>query len=118
MGWYAMGRHGIMMALAGAAAVWCAVPLAVTHAAQARAGGAAWGKEIEVPGLGALNTGGNASVNSVSCASAGNCAAGGHYASSVSDCHRSFQAFVASRQNGHWGTAIEVPGTAALNACG
>jgi len=36
-----------------------------------------WGTAIEVPGLGALNKGGNAVVLSVSCASAGNCAAGG-----------------------------------------
>ena len=33
---------------------------------------------IGVPGLGALNTGGFAEVISVSCASAGNCAAGGN----------------------------------------
>ena len=39
-----------------------------------------WGKAIEVPGLAALNTGGDAVVNSVSCVSAGSCAAGGYYA--------------------------------------
>ena len=38
-----------------------------------------WGTAIEAPGLGALNTGGDAQVASVSCASAGNCAAGGSY---------------------------------------
>ena len=38
-----------------------------------------WGTAIEVPGLGALNEGGNAAVSSVSCASAGNCTAGGDY---------------------------------------
>jgi hypothetical protein len=34
-----------------------------------------WRQAIEVPGLGALNNGGNAGVSSVSCASAGSCAA-------------------------------------------
>src|SRR5260370_30736166 len=38
-----------------------------------------WARAIEVPGLGALNKGGDARVNSVSCPSAGNCAAGGNY---------------------------------------
>ncbi len=38
-----------------------------------------WGKAIEVPGSGALNKGGDAAVNSVSCPSAGECAAGGGY---------------------------------------
>jgi hypothetical protein len=34
-----------------------------------------WGRAIEVPGLRALNTNGDAGVFSVSCASPGNCAA-------------------------------------------
>src|SRR5215472_7119862 len=38
-----------------------------------------WRQAVGVPGLGALNTGGNAVVSSVSCASPGNCAAGGRY---------------------------------------
>jgi hypothetical protein len=38
-----------------------------------------WGRAVEVPGSGALNAGGPAGVNSVSCPSAGNCAAGGLY---------------------------------------
>jgi hypothetical protein len=42
-----------------------------------------WGTAIEVPGLGALNAGGSAGVNSVSCASAGNCSAGGSYQESL-----------------------------------
>jgi hypothetical protein len=70
-----------------------------------------WGKAIEVPGLAALNTGGQAQVNSVSCGSAGNCAAGGAY----TDRHDRPQGFVVSEKNGAWGRAIEVPGLAALN---
>ena len=69
-----------------------------------------WGTAIEVPGLGALNTGGNAFVVSVSCASPGSCAAGGGYAD-----HRGQQGFVAVERDGVWGTAIEVPGLRALN---
>jgi hypothetical protein len=74
-----------------------------------------WGQAIEVPGLGALNTGSDgqpgAAVTSVSCASAGNCAAGGSY----QDQHRHTQGFVVSETNGRWGRAIEVPGLGALN---
>jgi hypothetical protein len=69
-----------------------------------------WGTAIEVPRLATLNTGGNAQVTSLSCASAGNCAAGGFYTSS-----RGTRAFVVSEKNGSWGKAIQVPGAAALS---
>jgi hypothetical protein len=73
-----------------------------------------WGKAREVPGTAALNQGGSAEVNSVSCAAAGGCSAGGaYYDGSV---HQ--QSFVASQANGTWGKAREVPGTAALNQSG
>jgi hypothetical protein len=70
----------------------------------------AWGTAINVPGLVALNKG-DAEVDSVSCASAGNCAAGGLY----SDRRGSEQGFVAAERNGAWGAAIPVPGLAAMN---
>ena len=73
-----------------------------------------WGPAIEVPGLGALNKGGDASVSSVSCASAGNCAAGGDYSNRPYD----MQGFVAVERHGRWRTAIEVPGLRALNKGG
>jgi hypothetical protein len=73
-----------------------------------------WGTAEEVPGLAALNTGGGAGVDSVSCGSAGNCVAGGppdnFSAGGFGD-----QGFVANEENGVWGTAEEVPGLAALN---
>src|SRR6266851_1890142 len=64
-----------------------------------------WDRAVEVPGLGAVNKGGAAYVSSVSCASPGNCAAGGHYAGASKD-----QAFVISEVNGTWATAKEVAG--------
>ncbi len=73
-----------------------------------------WGKATGVPGLGVLNAGGDAGVFSVSCASAGNCAAGGRYTASQ---HR-WQGFVVTERNGRWGKATEVPGLGALNAGG
>ncbi len=119
-----MRWHRVMAVLAGAAAVWCVAPLAAGGAAVAgRAVLAAahgvtlagvWGRATEVPGLGSLNKGGFAQVNSVSCPSAGNCAAGGFYLDGSG--HR--QAFVASERNGAGGRAIKVPGTATLNAGG
>jgi hypothetical protein len=75
--------------------------------------GGTWGHLTEVPGTAALNTGGYAEINSVSCVSAGNCSAGGDYQGAGGD-----QAFVASQSGGSWGKAIEVPGTAALNTSG
>ena len=111
-----MRRHRVVIVLAGAAAVWCAAPLAVSAASAAwrvaRAG--TWRTAVEVPGLGALNKGGDAQVFSLSCASAGNCAAGGDYKDGSAD----FQAFVVSERNGAWGKAIEVPGSGTLNKGG
>ena len=74
-----------------------------------------WRTAIRVPGTAALNTGQYATVNSVACASAGNCAAGGEYTDSSSETHR---AFVVDETNGVWGSAVEVPGTAALDSSG
>jgi hypothetical protein len=70
-----------------------------------------WATAIEVPGLGALNTGQDAGVSEVSCASAGNCTAVGGY----TDRHDHGRGFAAAERNGRWGTAIEVPGPGALN---
>jgi hypothetical protein len=100
----------VSAAVAACAAGGGAVP-AVSGAAPAAG---SWGRAIEVPGLGALNAGGGADVVPVSCASAGNCAAGGHY----TDRYHIQQGFVASERQGRWGTAIEVPGLAALNVGG
>ena len=71
-----------------------------------------WGSHVQVPGLAALNEGGNAWVMSVSCGSAGNCAAGGHY---YTDDPIQEHGFVAAERHGHWNAAIEVPGLAALD---
>jgi hypothetical protein len=71
----------------------------------------AWGQAIQVPGTAALGTGGYATVSSVSCASAGNCTAGGYYRDRAGAANR---AFVTSQVRGRWGQAIQVPGTAAL----
>jgi hypothetical protein len=71
-----------------------------------------WGKAMQVPGAAALSgASGGSQVAAVSCASAGNCAAGGQYFSDGDQ-----QAFVVSEKNGSWGRAIEVPGSAALDA--
>jgi len=73
-----------------------------------------WGTALAVPGTVALNKGANARINSVSCASAGNCSAGGAY----TDRSHHLQAFVVSEVNGVWRRAEEVPGTGALNPGG
>ena len=73
-----------------------------------------WGTAIEVPGTADLNKSGLAEITSVSCRSAGNCAAGGKYL----DASFHNQAFVVTETGGTWGTAIQVPGTAARNQGG
>jgi hypothetical protein len=70
-----------------------------------------WGTAAELPGLAALNTGGSATIISVSCVSAGNCAAGGYYSNSSGD----QEAFVVTETGGTWGKAEEVPGIGTLN---
>jgi hypothetical protein len=105
-----------MMVLAGAVAACCAASLAVmaTPAAGAVAWAGAWGKAIEVPGLARLSAGQGGTLAEVSCSSPGNCAAAGSY----TDRSGQGQAFVVTEKNGWWGTAIEVPGLAALNTGG
>jgi hypothetical protein len=77
---------------------------------------ASWGTAVEVPGIASLNAGGTAYVytQSLSCPSAGNCSAAGSY----TDGSGHLQAFVADEVNGTWGNAVEVPGSATLNAGG
>lgn len=69
-----------------------------------------WGSAEQMPGFAALNQGGS-STDLVSCASPGNCSAGGYF----TDGSFAVQAFVVDQVNGTWGAAREVPGTAYLN---
>jgi hypothetical protein len=73
-----------------------------------------WGKAREVPGLGKLNLGGYGAVSSVSCASAGNCVAGGTY----SDRSDYLEAFLVTEKGGRWSSAREAPGSGQLNLAG
>lgn len=74
-----------------------------------------WGTAQEVPGFPALDTGSpGGELTSVSCGAPGDCSAGGFY----SDSSGFLQAFVVTQTGGTWGTAEEVPGTAALNTGG
>jgi D-alanine-D-alanine ligase-like ATP-grasp enzyme len=73
--------------------------------------GGKWGRAKQVPAIGALNAGGKAEVNSVSCGAAGDCSAVGfYYANSATP----YRAFVVTETHGKWGNAKEVPGMAAL----
>lgn len=79
--------------------------------------GGKWGKPTPIPGLESLNIGGWAKVDSISCASPGNCSAGGDYSISlpfngevgVTDT----LPFVVTETAGVWGAAEEVPGAGA-----
>jgi hypothetical protein len=66
-----------------------------------------WSAAEPVAGLAQLNTGGQAAIESVSCASARSCSAGGYYSTKTSR-----QAFVVTQQHGTWGTARYVPSPA------
>ena len=71
-----------------------------------------WEAAQEVPGTAALNGKGNAQVLSVSCASPGNCGAGGYFVSAAGN----RQAFVVTEEGHSWGSARQVAG--ALNTNG
>ena len=72
----------------------------------------AWLAPHALTGARTLNVGRDAQVNSVSCASAGACAAGGYYAINGNG---TWRAFVASEAHGHWAKAITVPGLSDLH---
>jgi hypothetical protein len=75
-----------------------------------------WGQALRVPGTRKLNSGDQGSLTSVSCTSPGNCTAGGNYGvGSFGNKVYDNEVYVISEVNGRWGTAIQVPGTAALN---
>ena len=73
-----------------------------------------WRTAKKVPGLAPLNEGGNAIINSVSCASAGNCSAAGESTGGSG----TGIAFVVSEKTGTWGTAQEILGMAVLGPKG
>jgi hypothetical protein len=72
------------------------------------------GGAVRVSGSAILNSGGLGSVNSVSCGAPGDCVAGGSYKDGRGP--NSSQAFAVSETAGSWGDAMELPGTAWLNA--
>jgi hypothetical protein len=106
------GSGGLALALGLAAAPDAAAAVSVAGMPATAAGGT-WGTARYVAG--ALNTGGSAGLLTVSCPSAGDCSAGGSYAHNSAS---NQQAFVVNETKGTWGTAEEVPGTAALNVGG
>lgn len=73
-----------------------------------------WGRARAVPGLAALNTGRDASVDLMSCRTAGSCTAAGTYPGTRNP-DESAQVFVVSEKNGTWGRARPVPGLAAID---
>jgi hypothetical protein len=73
-----------------------------------------WGSAAPIPGVSSLDIGGSASLTSMSCGSAGNCSAVGTY----QDGSYNAQAFAVNETGGTWGTAVELPGLAALGADG
>ena len=81
-------RLALMATVIGTALL---MPLTVGAADVSSSG--AWGSAEEVPGTGILNAGGMAIAGPVSCASAGNCGAGGQYF----DSSRHLQVFVVNR---------------------
>ena len=70
-----------------------------------------WGALTSVPGLNEANTGNNASVTSISCASDGDCTLGGRFREGTA-----YHAFVASSVDGILGTYTEIPGLRFANS--
>jgi large repetitive protein len=72
-----------------------------------------WGTITTLGGLAALDTGGSPSTTSLSCTSAGNCGETGLYTIGTSTTE--LAVFVANETSGTWGSAVALPGLAALN---
>jgi hypothetical protein len=70
-----------------------------------------WGKAQRVLGMGGLDRGNDAGIDSVSCSRPGNCTIGGSY----TDKSKHERAWVASQVHGKWSRAHQLPGMAALN---
>jgi hypothetical protein len=70
-----------------------------------------WGTAFTVPGLSKLNGPHMSSLTTISCASSGDCTAGGYYGNGDHQI-----AFIVSEKDGTWGTAMAIPGLAVLNA--
>jgi hypothetical protein len=87
---------------------------AAGHASVTAEHGAAWSASRTLPGVNALGPLGS-TVGALTCTSPGNCVAGGTYDPPGAAWH---QVFVASEVRGAWQRAVEVPGTARLNAGG
>src|SRR6266705_1580386 len=98
-GMAAMMACGLLTAGAAPGASATAMTGMARPAASAAAGQLSTARQV--PGLNALNAGGNARVNSVSCGSPGNCAAVGAY----TDASGNLLPFVADEKNGTWGSA-------------
>jgi hypothetical protein len=73
-----------------------------------------WGTAIAIPGVVALNVGGQAIMIGISCSSAGNCSALGGY----TDASAHIQGFVDDETSGTWGTATPIPGLLTLGVGG
>jgi hypothetical protein len=77
--------------------------------------GGEWGATQEVPGLAALNIGGDVGgIMAISCSGLGSCSAGGAYTDGAGN----LQSFVVNEANGTWSNAEEVPGFSSLNGTG
>jgi len=70
-----------------------------------------WGQATKVLASASLGAFGDPAIDAISCASAGNCSAGGTYW----NLSKGTQAFVVNETNGTWSKAIEVPGLARLD---
>ena len=99
----AVRRHFAL--ILGSAAACCALMAGTAMAAASTAPAGHWGNAKKVPGIGRLEAGGNSETDAVSCATPGNCAAGGTY----TDSGNHAQVFVTDEKNGAWRKAVPVP---------
>jgi hypothetical protein len=117
-----MGAGSGVLSVSCGAAGWCAAggfltgKSGVIEAAVASQARGVWGRARVVPGVAAVNKGRYAEVLSVSCSSAGNCSAGGFYASRRPNGVASAKlvAFGVSEAGGRWGAIDAIAGLAAL----
>src|SRR5690348_16643437 len=98
------GAAGIVVTAGGATASQAMAGRGAAVTAQASPVAGHWGDARQVD-LSALQPGiGPIGIDALSCASPGNCSAGGHYTDSA----QKRQAFVVSEDGGIWGTPVEL----------
>lgn len=106
-GWAGVGALSCTSPGNCAAAGFYSTSQQVEYAFVASQANGSWGKAVPAPGIPGIG-GGAITITSMSCVSAGNCAAGGSFSGSYSTDYDTADAFVMNESGGTWGPAEDL----------